>query len=252
MTPNKNEFNPCALVPVYNHGSTVRDVVLSLDKYDLPVILVDDGSDEDTAQALREVDGEFSTCHLFTHEVNQGKGGAVITGLVEAEKLGYTHALQVDADGQHDVSAVEIFLKESQAHREALVAGYPVYDESVPTARKLGRKLTTGMVYIETLSRDIVDAMCGFRMYPVESCCRLIEATRVGKRMDFDTQFLVKLHWRGVKMIFHPVRVIYPEGGISHFRMFRDNVMISKMHTFLVIGMIFRSPRLIARKFKRS
>jgi glycosyltransferase involved in cell wall biosynthesis len=248
---DKKSFNPCAVVPVYNHGTTTGAVVLSLIEHDLPVVIVDDGSNEETALILREIAGDVEGCHLFRLDVNQGKGGAVMKGLMEAKNLGFTHALQVDSDGQHDVSTVDTFIKSSRENPESLIGGYPVYDETVPTARKVGRKLTTVMIYLETLSRDIVDGMCGFRMYPLESCCRLIETGRLGKRMEFDIQFLVKLHWRGVRMVFFPVRVIYPEGGISHFRMFRDNVMISKMHTFLVIGMIFRSPFLIARKFKK-
>ena len=248
----KENYRPCAVIPVYNHGSTVRAVVNSLKPYGLSAVLVDDGSDRETAEELEKTARDIEGCHLFTLPQNQGKGGAVMKGLLEAENLGFTHALQVDADGQHDVSDVEKFLNLSRQYPDNLIAGYPVYDETVPTARKVGRKLTTFMVHLETLSRDIVDAMCGFRLYPLAESCRLIRKASLGKRMEFDIQYLVKLHWKGMSMRFLPVRVIYPEGGISHFRMFRDNAMISKMHTLLVIGMVLRSPSLLVKNHRRK
>ncbi|MDC7124185.1 MAG: glycosyltransferase [Spirochaetales bacterium] len=243
-------FSPCAVIPVYNHGSTTRAVVDAVIEKGLPVVLVDDGSIEETRIILEQIAEEVPQCSLFRLNENQGKGGAVIKGLLEAENLGYTHALQVDSDGQHDLSNLPKFLKLAKEYPQYIIAGYPVYDETVPTARKIGRKLTTGMVYAETLSKDIVDAMCGFRFYPLKDACSLIKKHSLGKRMDFDIEFLVKLHWQGVPMKFLPVRVVYPEGGISHFRMFHDNALISAMHTKLFIGMIFRFPVIIARNIK--
>ncbi len=198
------------------------------------------------------IEKEIDNCHLFVLDVNQGKGGAVMHGLKEAYKMGFTHALQVDADGQHDLDKIELFIGESFKAQDSLICGYPVYDESVPKSRASGRKLTTFFVSLETLSRDIVDAMCGFRVYPLNETFKLISKKRLRRRMEFDIEILVRLHWMGLKMNFYPVKVIYPENGISNFRMFYDNVAISVVHTLLVIGMIFRSPILIGRKiFKK-
>jgi hypothetical protein len=136
-----------------------------------------------------------------------------------------------------------------------MVCGRPVYDESVPTGRKIGRKITNFWVAIETLSRDIPDAMCGFRVYPVAACWRIIGQRDISRRMEFDIEILVRLHWLGTRMKFLPVKVIYPEGGISNFRLVKDNIAISGTHAKLFLGMLWRSPlilgRRIARRFRR-
>ena len=242
------EFNPCAVIPVFNHGSTAEAVVRDLVNKKLSVILVDDGSREETSITLTEINRQIDQCHLFTLAENQGKGGAVMHGLKEAYKLGFTHALQVDADGQHDLGEIEVFLNESRKNQRDLICGYPVYDDSVPKSRESGRKITTFFVSLETLSNDIIDAMCGFRVYPLEKTNELITKKRLKKRMEFDIEILVRLHWMGLKMNFYPVKVIYPENGISNFRMFHDNVAISAVHTLLIIGMICRFPLLVGRK----
>ena len=241
-------YKPCALIPVYNHGSTARYAVKKILSYGLAVILVDDGSNEETKIQLQSIESEFDECTLFRLHKNQGKGGAVIHGLTEAEKAGFTHALQIDADGQHDLEQIQTFIKCSSEHPDSLVCGHPVYDDSVPASRESGRKITTFWVALETLSRDIEDAMCGFRVYPLKATKRLFRRSWLGKRMEFDIEILVKLHWMNVKMIFLPIKVIYPEDGSSNFRMFHDNVAISLAHTRLFIGMIFRSPLIIYRK----
>jgi glycosyltransferase involved in cell wall biosynthesis len=154
------DFKPCAVVPVYNHGATAGRVVESLLGCGLPVILVDDGSDAPTRQALREIAGRSGACRLLSLPVNLGKGGAVAYGLEQAYAAGYTHALQADADGQHDLTQVPVFLNHARRRPEALVAGRPVFDESIPRSRLVGRRITNFWVRLETVSRDIPDAMC--------------------------------------------------------------------------------------------
>ncbi|RPJ05505.1 MAG: glycosyltransferase family 2 protein [Spirochaetaceae bacterium] len=242
---------PCAIIPVYNHGPTAGAVVGSLAVRNLPVILVDDASNAETKAALARIVSETESCFLYTLPVNLGKGGAVSHGLRKAFESGFTHALQIDADGQHDLGQVDAFMKYAQLSPGTLVGGMPQYDDSVPKARLIGRGITNFWVMVETLSRDIPDAMCGFRVYPLAACNRLLTTKRLRRRMEFDIEFLVRLHWRGVRMKFIPVKVIYPEGGISHFRMFQDNIAISLMHTQLFFGMILRLPILLARKIKK-
>ena len=106
-------------------------------------------------------------------------------------------------------------------------------------------------VWIETLSFEIVDSMCGFRVYPLGACEKLLKEVKLGKRMDFDPEILVRLYWRNVPFIFLPSQVIYPENGLSHFQPLHDNVRISWLHTRLFFGMLVRSPWLIAHKLKR-
>jgi hypothetical protein len=182
---------------------------------------------------------------------NRGKGGAVIAGLFRAKEEGYSHALQVDADGQHDLDEVGHFIEASRAENDVVIAGSPVYDGSAPRSRVQGRKITNFWTVIETLSGDLEDAMCGFRVYPVERSLRASSSRIMSKRMGFDIEVLVRLHWDGAPIRFLPVRVIYPEGGTSNFRMLEDNVLISAAHAKLFFGMLLRSPVILGRRIAR-
>ena len=239
----------CAIVPVYRHESTTRKVAESLSAQGLAVILVDDGNTPEGHAILEAVAREVPETTLVTHAKNGGKGKAVISGLEKAFELGYTHALQMDADGQHDAEAIPFFLKAARKHPEDLIAGFPQYDASVPKAREQGRKITNFWVAIETLSKEIPDSMCGFRIYPVKSVWPVAKKL-TSFRMGFDIEILVKLSWKGVKMRFYPIKVSYPEDGVSNFRVFSSNVEISWTHTKLCTGMILRLPMLLWRRFK--
>jgi glycosyltransferase involved in cell wall biosynthesis len=241
----------CAIVPVYRHESTTRKVAESLSALGLAVILVDDGNSSEGHAILEQVAREVPDTILVTHAKNGGKGKAVISGLKVAFEKGYTHALQVDADGQHDMASIPFFLKAAKKHPNDLVAGMPQYDSSVPKAREQGRKITNFWVAIETLSKDIPDSMCGFRIYPVASTWPVAQKLR-SFRMGFDIEILVRLSWAGMKMRFYPVKVIYPEGGVSNFRVFHDNVAISFTHTRLCLGMMLRLPVILARRLRKK
>ena len=243
------QHRPCALIPVYNHEGQLPGVVASLQAQGLPCLLVDDASSPACAAVIDRLASEPDT-HLLRLPENQGKGGAVMAGLREAQRLGFTHALQVDADGQHDLHAVRGFLDESRAHPEAIVCGYPQYDASVPKGRLYARYLTHVWVWINSLSLEIRDSMCGFRVYPLAASVALIDSASLGKRMDFDSEILVRLSWRGQPMRWLPTRVHYPEDGVSHFRLWQDNVLISKMHARLFFGMLCRAPWLLYRRWR--
>ncbi|WP_426664562.1 glycosyltransferase family 2 protein [Rhodanobacter aciditrophus] len=243
-------FAPCALIPIYNHGSTIAAAVRALRAHGLPVLIVDDGSDEPTRGVLDALARDTDEVRLLRLPRNQGKGRAIGTGLLAAREAGYSHALQIDADGQHDTSDVPRFLDAGRAHPHALVCGAPVYDTSVPRARLYGRYVTHACVWLETLSLAIRDSMCGYRLYPLAAACAEIERKLPPARMDFDTEIAVRLVWRGVPVANLPTRVTYPEDGLSHFRMFRDNLRISAMHTRLLLGMLPRAPRLLGRRLR--
>lgn len=243
-------FTPCALIPIYNHGSTIARTVQALRTHGLPVLIVDDGSDEPTRSVLDALVRDTDDVHLLRLPHNQGKGRAISTGLLAAREAGYSHALQIDADGQHDTDDVPRFLDTGRTYPRALVCGTPVYDASVPRARLYGRYVTHVCVWLETLSLAIRDSMCGYRLYPLEATCAEIEHKPPPARMDFDTEIAVRLLWRGMPVANLPTRVIYPENGLSHFRMFRDNLRISAMHTRLLFGMLPRAPRLLWRRFR--
>ncbi|QSR42316.1 glycosyltransferase family 2 protein [Aeromonas dhakensis] len=232
-------MNPCLLIPCYNHAGPLAAVLARLAEFKLPCLLVDDGSEPVAAAALDALAARYPWVSLLRHSHNQGKGGAVMTGLRRAHELGFSHALQVDADGQHDLTDLPALLAEARQHPAALVSGRPLYDDSVPKGRLYGRYITHVWVWIETLSFAIKDSMCGFRVYPLASTCALLERVALGRRMDFDTEVMVRLHWAGVPMRFVPTRVIYPVDGRSHFRLFRDNLDISWMHTRLVCRLLW-------------
>jgi predicted LPLAT superfamily acyltransferase len=241
-------FRPCIVVPLYDHGDTLAAVVDGLVEYGYPIIVVDDGSAEYTKRCAAEIVAANQELELVTLPDNLGKGGAVMTGLRRAHQRGFSHAVQVDSDGQHDLADLPQLVATAKAAPEALVSGLPVYDDSVPKARLYGRYMTHIWVWIETLSLQIKDTMCGFRVYPVAACIELMDRVRLGTRMDFDTEIAVRLHWRGVRFIGVPTRVVYPEGGISHFAAWRDNLLISWMHTRLFFSMLLRAPMLLARR----
>lgn len=241
-------FAPCFIVPVYNHGATVGATVVALARHALPIYLVDDGSDTATADVLDQLATSVGDVRLVRRPANGGKGAAVMSGMRAAYAAGQSHALQVDADGQHALDDISGFLAAAQEHPEALICGVPEYDASVPKGRFYGRYATHVWVWIETLSFAIQDSMCGFRVYPLAPTHRLIESVRLGTRMDFDIEILVRLFWRGVHIVNRPTRVIYPEDGISHFQPLGDNLRISWLHTRLFFGMLPRLPLLLARR----
>ena len=248
-TLKESNYNACFLIPCFNHGATMPAVVSSLHHFELPIIIVDDGSELTTKQFLAPL-AENSNVTLVTLEQNQGKGGAVKAGIKRAQQLGFSHAIQIDADGQHDLEALPALIQASQTKPQRLISGQPVYDESVPKARLYGRYATHIWVWIETLSLSIKDSMCGFRAYPIDKTQTVLNKYDVGSRMDFDIEILVRLYWEGCDIDFVETRVIYPENGISHFDALWDNVKISWMHTRLFFGMLPRAPKLIARHFK--
>ncbi|MCU1718376.1 glycosyltransferase family 2 protein [Pseudomonas sp. 5P_3.1_Bac2] len=240
---------PCAVIPVYNHGQTLPAVVAAVHQQGLPCVLVDDASNAECAAVMTQLANQVDT-FLVRLAVNQGKGGAVMAGLREAARLGFSHALQVDADGQHELADVAPFLAASQAQPQALICGYPQYDASVPKGRLYGRYLTHVWVWINSLSLAIRDSMCGFRVYPLPSTLALINSHRLGTRMDFDPEILVRLAWRNQPMHWLPTRVHYPADGLSHFRLWQDNALISKMHAKLFFGMLWRAPAILWRRWR--
>ena len=239
------------LIPVYNHERGLATMLDGLRASGLPCLLVDDGSEPGCAAALADMARAHADwLTLVTRAANGGKGAALMTGFAEAARRGYTHVLQIDADGQHDTADVPRFLAESAAHRDAVINGRPIYDESVPTGRLVGRYATHVWVWINTLSLDIADSMCGFRVYPLATTLALLDREPVGTRMDFDIEIIVRLHWAGVPIRTVPTRVTYPLDGVSHFRLWRDNARISAMHARLFFGMLRRAPRLLWRRLR--
>ncbi|SEF60124.1 Glycosyltransferase involved in cell wall bisynthesis [Marinobacterium lutimaris] len=237
------------LIPVYDHEEAIGPTLRSVLAFGYPVLLVDDGSDAPCRDVLQALEREHrAQVSLLRLEQNSGKGAAVKAGLTALESQGFTHAVQVDADGQHDIERLPNLVSSAEQSPEALITGYPEYDDSVPRSRYLARYLTHVWVWINTLSLQIKDSMCGFRVYPVAQVNLVLDGANTGDRMEFDTQVLVHWCWSARPIINEPVRVHYPLDGVSHFRLFRDNVLISAMHARLFFGMLWRLPRLLGRR----
>lgn len=238
----------CIIIPVYNHHEAIIHVVEALRRFDVPCFLVNDGSSAPCTLVLRQIAAtEKSWLVLHERPHNGGKGAAVITGLCVALQHGFTHAIQIDADGQHHLADVALFLSASAQHPDKLILGKPRFDGSVQKNRWYGRQLTNLWIWINTLSFAVGDGMCGFRCYPLAAVDKLLQATVLGRRMDFDIEIVVRLHWQGVGVINIDTAVQYPLDGVSHFRLWQDNWLISKKHAQLFFGMLWRLPTLLAR-----
>lgn len=247
------EFRPCAVIPTYDNPRTVRDVVLRVREHLPEVVVVDDASGEAGRRAVEALGAE-GLAHVTRRERNGGKGAAVKTGFSFARELGYTHALQVDADGQHSLGDIPRFLAAARARPDALVLGAPVYDASAPRGRMIARKITLFWTDFEAGRGVITDPMCGFRVYPLDAALAL---GRTGDRMDFDIEIAVRLAWAGVPVINLPTQVRYlsrDEGGVSHFRLLEDNLRISWLHTRLSFQRVMVLPwvRLLRRLRRRQ
>jgi len=218
-----------------------------------PLVVVDDCSPEDSFEGLKSLLEETAPRSILVrHDENLGKGGAVMTGLAKAQEAGFTHALQIDADGQHDIKGIKILAAQAERYPASLICGKPVFDASISRLRYYSRYITLYLVWLETLSREIHDALCGLRLYPLAETTALVRRGGIGTRMAFDPEILVRAVWAGIPLRYVPVNVIYPEDGKSHFHYLRDNLGIAWMHIRLVAGMLIRFPMLIRQNRSRS
>ena len=236
-------------MPVYDHHAALPRLIDSLRSIQLTCWLVDDGSHAPCAQAVQALCSDNSQwLRRLRLETNQGKGAAVLAGMRAALAAGFTHAVQIDADLQHDPSRIGDFITAAERNPSAVINGVPQYDASVPAVRLHGRRITTVLVWVHTLSRKIADAMCGFRLYPIESVVALDQRVHIGRRMEFDADIIVRLFWAGVPVVNLKTPVTYPADGVSHFRMLRDNLRMAWLHLRLLGGMLVRLPRLLPRR----
>lgn len=236
------------IIPVYNHQDAIGHVVEALKPFGLFCYLINDGSSPQCSAVLRRIaELEKDWLTLYERDRNGGKGAAVMDGLQLAIADGFSHAIQIDADGQHSVADISWFLAASEQYPDKLILGKPRFDATVPKNRLYGRQFTNLWIWINTLSFAIADGMCGFRCYPLAAVEKLLKSVQLGQRMDFDIEVLVRLYWQGVDVINIETEVKYPLDGISHFHMLQDNLLISRKHAQLFFGMLWRLPRLFLR-----
>ena len=245
MSLNSTLFSPCVVIPCYNHGATIAGVVARLVPFGMTCFIIDDGSNTTTQQQLSALATLHAEVRLLRLPKNSGKGAAVLHGLRAAAVAGFSHAVQLDADGQHQTEDVPHMLTAARLHPQRLISGQPIYDNSVPRMRLYGRWITQSWVWAETLSLSLKDSMCGFRVYPILPTLALADHTPLGQRMDFDIEVMVRLYWQGTESYFVPTRVTYPPDGLSHFDTLRDNARLCRMHCRLFFAMLWRIPALL-------
>jgi len=253
MTMTTASATHLVLIPSYNPGEKVYATVRAARQYWDPVWVVVDGSTDDSAAGLKAMAAEDASLRVMILPHNQGKGAAVLHGLDEAAAAGFSHVLTMDSDGQHPAECIPEFMAESARQPAAMILGLPVFDASAPSLRVKGRQISNAWVNLETLWAGIGDSLFGFRIYPVEPLRRVMRHQPWMRHFDFDPEAVVRLCWRGVKPVNLPAPVRYyrvDEGGVSHFRYLRDNLLLSWMHTRLFIGFVLRLPLLLARRIR--
>lgn len=240
-------MKPGLVITIYDHGRTIASVVDSLALLGLPLVIVDDGSGEQTRRELERIASRRAWVEVLRHPLNRGRGAALRTAYRAAAERGMSHVVQLDADGQHDAADVPRFLEAARRHPDALVLGEPIFDDSVPWHRLHGRKLSRAIVRLETLSRCVHDPLCGFRCIPLASTLEVMRRSRMGDRMDFDPELTVRLVRAGVPVVNIPTAVRYPADGISHFRMLEDNLRIAWAYLRLALDGRWSPPRAVSR-----
>ena len=241
------------LIPSYNPGPAVLATVQAA-RAQWPVVwVVDDGSNDGSTASLQELAASDPGLHLIVLPRNSGKGAAVLAGLEAAAAAGFTHVLTMDADGQHPAALIPDFMAASQAAPAAMILGKPVFGPEAPALRVNGRKVSNGWANFETLWMGIGDSLYGFRVYPIAPLMRIMQGRRWMRRFDFDPEAVVRLCWAGVRPINKDAPVRYlsaEEGGVSHFRYLRDNILLTWMHTRLFLGFLGRLPLLLLRRWR--
>jgi glycosyltransferase involved in cell wall biosynthesis len=209
--------------------------------------VVNDGSTDHTRIELDTFAESRPWITVIHRERNGGKGAAVKDAVRCALAQGYTHLLQLDADGQHDATVAPQFFSAAQKHPTALIIGRPLFDSSAPLVRRLGREISNALLWLQTLSFCARDVLCGYRCYPIADYGEVLLTNVTSNRMEFDPEAVVRLYWAGASVINIPTKVSYPLDGLSHFRYAQDNLMIARLHARLLAGMVLRAPRLVRR-----
>ena len=229
-------FRPVVVVPAFDHGAGVSALLASVDALGLPMIVVDDGSRDDTPRRLRDWGESAGVAPRIvrTHLRNRGKGSALRTGFESAADLGATHAVTIDADGQLSPEDIPALLDAARANPRALVLGRrPERIDGQPGRCAFGRWCADLAIRGECGVR-VSDSQCGLRVYPIE----LVRAVRCfGGRFSFEAEVITRAAWAGFPIVELPVRCRYfpPAERVSHFRPWRDSLRQGALHLLLLL-----------------
>lgn len=237
------------VIPTYNNCKTIGQVVADVKQYANHIIVVNDGSTDDTAQILSKIDG----IEILTHERNRGKGTALKNGLCKAKADGFRYAITIDSDGQHFASDIPTFVNEiEQTPDNLLVGSRNIQADNMPGKNTFANKFSNFWFKVET-GINLPDTQSGYRLYPIQ--LMNIEKRYYTAKYEFELEALVFASWCGVAVRNIPVHVYYPPEGerVSHFRPGRDFTRISILNTILVlIALLWIYPRNFCRKFTRE
>ena len=238
------------LLPSFNSGPRLVETVRAARAAASPVWVVLDGSTDGSAAALAALPPDDGL-RVLSLPRNQGKGAAILHGLRAAAADGFTHVVTIDADGQHPPSSIPDFVAASRAPPGAMILGVPQFGPDAPALRVRGRRISNWWADLETLWAGIGDSLFGFRAYPIAPLLDVMERQRWMRRYDFDAEAAVRLCWAGVVPVNLPAPVRYyrpEEGGVSHFRYGRDNILLTWMHARLMLSFLLRLPLLAWRR----
>ncbi len=239
----------CIVIPTFNNRNTLAQVVNDASRYADCVIVVNDGSTDDTLNVLGTLGN--GKLRIVSYNQNKGKGHALLQGFKKAEELGFDYAVTMDSDGQHFAEDIPNLLAKIGGEDEPyLVLGSRNIDtqENMPGKNSFANNFSNFWFKVET-GLSLPDTQCGFRIYPVKEVNRMhVFSTKY----EAELEMLVRLAWRGVKVVPCPIKVYYaPEGErVSHFRPFKDFSRISILNTILsTISVLYIKPRNLIRKW---
>lgn len=236
----------CVIVPTYNNGKTLRRVIDSVLQHTSNIIVVNDGSTDQTTAILEDYPQLFQ----IHHEKNSGKGTALRNGFKKAVSLGFDYAITIDSDGQHFASDLPNFIEEIKTGGEALLIGSRnMTQDGVPKKSSFGNNFSNFWFWFETGIR-LEDTQSGYRLYPL----RRIPKRYVTRKFEFEIEVIVRSAWKGVPVKNIPIDILYdPTERVSHFRPFKDFTRISILNTVLVLLTIFYiKPRDFFRSLKKK
>lgn len=243
------ELQVVVVIPTYNNGTTLATVLEDVRCYAPDVIVVNDGSTDQTHTILSE---QPQLCAVITHPRNRGKGTALKHGLTLAKEKGFRYAITIDSDGQHFASDIPLFIEEIEAEPDSLLVGARNLEaHNMPGKNSFANKFSNFWYRLET-GITLTDTQSGYRIYPVQRMGSLKYYTA---KYEFELEAIVFAAWRGIRVRNIPVSVYYPptEERVSHFRPFRDFTRISILNTCLVlIAFLWIWPRNFLRKLTWS
>ena len=220
----------CVVVmPTYNNAGTIAQVISDVKNYADDVIVVNDGSTDNTTSILASIEG----IKVIDYPKNKGKGYALKLGLAKAYEWGYRYAITIDSDGQHYADDIPVFIEKIEEKPDSLLIGARnLTADNMPSKNTFANKFSNFWYKVET-GEKLSDTQSGFRLYPLEKLQKIHLITR---RYEFEVEIIVRAAWRGVNVENVPIKVYYPpvEERVSHFRPMKDFTRISILNTVLV------------------